>query len=147
VGNNTAKANRKSTEDSGIKPIRLHKSRFRSSVTNGRRILPRVIDGRSLWARRFRDVVALHTADLGGDQNITESERAILRRAATIIVQLEQIELKFAQGNEQGYLLDRYQRCSNTLRRLLESVGLQRRPRDVTPDPLDYARDISEAAE
>jgi hypothetical protein len=30
-------------------------------------------------------------------------------------------------------LIDRYQRCSNTLRRLLEALGLQRRAKDVTP--------------
>ena len=71
---------------------------------------------------------------------MSEAERAILRRAATIIVQLEQIELKFAQGNDQGYLLDRYQRVSNTLRRLLESLGLQRRARDVTPTLDQYLR-------
>jgi hypothetical protein len=35
--------------------------------------------------------------------------------------------------------LDLYQRTANSLRRLLEAVGLQRRPRDVTPDPLEYA--------
>jgi hypothetical protein len=35
--------------------------------------------------------------------------------------------------------LETYQRCANSLRRLLESVGLRRRPREIEVDPLDYA--------
>ena len=42
--------------------------------------------------------------------------------------------------------LDAYQRAANSLRRLLESVGLKRRPKDVTPLPLDYAKQRDEAA-
>lgn len=73
--------------------------------------------------------MALHLSDL---QNASQGELAILRRAVTLIIQLEQMEVRFAQGNDKGYLLDQYQRCSNTLRRLLESLGLQRRAKDVT---------------
>jgi hypothetical protein len=39
--------------------------------------------------------------------------------------------------------IDLYQRTANSLRRLLESVGIERRACDVTPDPLDYAREHS----
>src|SRR5262249_10852959 len=137
---NTAKGSSESNARAAIKPVRLAKSSFRSSVTNGRRILPRIVDGRSLWARRYRDVLALHTQDLGGDANITEGERAILRRAATLIVELEQLEVKFASEGSKGYQIDRYQRMSNSLRRLLEALGLQRRQRDVTPTLDQYLR-------
>ena len=63
----------------------------------------------------------------------TESEKAIVRRAATLIVELENLERKFAlSGEGAGHKqLLLYQRCSNTLRRLLESVGLQRRAKPV----------------
>jgi hypothetical protein len=44
----------------------LAKPTARSRVTNGRELLPGV-DGRSLWVRRFRDVLALHVSDLGGE--------------------------------------------------------------------------------
>ena len=92
-------------------------------------------------------MLALHTPDLGGDGNITEAERAILRRAATLIVELEKIEVSFALGNDAGYLIDRYQRCANTLSRLLETLGLQRRARDVTPTLSEYLASKAEAAE
>jgi hypothetical protein len=110
----------------------------RSAMTNGA-ILPGV-DGRSIWARRLRDLVALHVADLGGDQNISESERAIIRRAAVIICELERMERGFALGEGAPGIpdLETYQRMANTMRRLLEALGLQRRQRDVTPSLREY---------
>jgi hypothetical protein len=146
VRQNTAKEKTKNTGGTGIKPIRLAKSRFRSSVTNGRRILPKIVDGRSLWCRRARDLMALFLSDL---QNASQAELAILRRAVTLIIQLEQIETKFAQGNDQLYLLNAYQRASNSLRRLLESLGLQQRrqQRDVTPSLSEYLDAKAEPAE
>jgi hypothetical protein len=38
--------------------------------------------------------------------------------------------------------LETYQRCANSLRRLLEAVGLQRRPRDISPTLSEIAREI-----
>ena len=107
----------------------------RSAVTNGA-VLPGV-DGRSTWARRLRDLMALHVADLGGDQNVSQAELAILRRSSVIIVQLERMERDFALSEEAPSVseLEIYQRMANTMRRLLEAVGLERRPRDVTPTP------------
>jgi hypothetical protein len=61
---------------------KLAKPTARTRVTNGKELLPG-IDGRSLWARRFRDVLALHLSDLGGEANTSEAEKAIARRAAT----------------------------------------------------------------
>ena len=116
---------------------KLPKATARSSTTNGA-ILPG-IDGRSTWARRLRDLMAIHVADLGGDENTSEGERAIIRRACTLIVELEQMEQQFArsEGADAG-LLDLYQRTASSMRRLLEAVGLQRRAKDVTPSLGEY---------
>jgi hypothetical protein len=107
-------------------------------MTNGA-ILPGT-DGRSTWGRRLRDLCALHFSDLGGDENISEAERAIIRRAAVIITELERMEKSFAlsEGAPDISQLETYQRMANTMRRLLEAVGLQRRPRDVTPSLSQY---------
>jgi len=105
----------------------------RSRVTNGRGLLPNV-DGRTIWVRRFRDLIALHLSDLGGSDRASEAEKAIVRRIATLIVELERLEMCFAEaGQATDHQLELYQRTANTLRRLLEAVGLQRRPKDVTP--------------
>lgn len=113
----------------------------RSRITNGSATLPDA-DGRSRWVRRLRDLIELHTADLGGDDAVSEAERSIIRRAATLTVELERMELDFAKadGADAGALL-RYQTAANSLRRLLESVGLRRRPRDVTPTLEAYLGD------
>jgi hypothetical protein len=116
----------------------------RSAITNGSAVLPGV-DGRSTWVRRLRDLISLHVRDLGGEDAISEAERSIVRRAATLTVELERLEAKFATAGEAGPAdLAAYTTTSNALRRLLETVGLKRRPRDVTPDLSSY---ISQAAE
>jgi hypothetical protein len=49
-------------------------------------------------------------------------------------VELERLEKKFAlAGEAKAFDLDLYIRAAGNLRRLLEAVGLQRRPRNVTP--------------
>ena len=121
-----------------------NKGHARSRVTNGSSILPGV-DGRSTWVRRLRDLINLHTADLGGEDNVSAAEQAIIRRASVLIVELERLELKFAtDGEASPFDLDLYQRMANSLRRLLEAVGLQRRARDVTPPLPHYWKEAAE---
>jgi hypothetical protein len=116
--------------------------RQRSVITNGRKLLAGV-DGRNPWLRRAKDLIREHVSDLGGPDNVSVAEVSIIRRAATITAELERLEAKFAlAGEADSEDLDLYLRGANNLRRLLESVGLRRRPRDIT-DPLTYAREVS----
>ena len=113
----------------------------RSRITNGSAFLPG-IDNRGPWIRRCKDVIAAHLSDLGGPDNTSAAERSIIRRVGVLTAELEHLEVRFATAGEANAEdLDLYQRTANSLRRLLEAVGLQRRTRDVTPDPLVYARD------
>jgi hypothetical protein len=123
----------------------LSQSKVRSALTNGTAIIFGTCDHRTAWMRRLRDLVAEHTAQLGND--VTEAERRLIARAAMLTIQCEMLDAKFA--NEEGVAcrtdIETYQRCSNTLRRLLESLGLQaRRTRTIPNDPLDYARQAAE---
>ena len=107
------------------------KPTHRSRVTNGSALLPGV-DGRSTWVRRCRDLIESHVADLGGAEMISEAERSIVRRAAVLTTELERLEKRFALAGEASERqLDLYGRQAGNLRRLLESVGLERRPRSV----------------
>jgi hypothetical protein len=116
-------------EDS--RPIGEFKPEARSRVSNGSKLLAD-IDGRSTWARRLRDLIQLHLADLAGEAS--EAERSIVRRAAALTVELERMETNFALAGEAlPEQLDLYQRTANSLRRLLEAVGLDRRAKDITP--------------
>ena len=56
-----------------------------------------------------------------------------------LALQLELMEQRFAQndgGEASVKMLDAYQRTTGALRRTLESLGLHRRPKDVTPPTL-----------
>lgn len=121
----------------------------RSRVTNGSVVLPGV-DGRSTWVRRLRDLITVHIEDLGGEDSISEAERSLVRRAATMTVELERMEAVFAvRGEADPKDLELYQRTAGNLRRILESLGLQRRQRDITPTISEYAarRAAEKAAE
>jgi hypothetical protein len=114
----------------------------RSRITNGNVLIPGV-DGRSPWIRRCKDIIASHLSDLGGVDNCSAAERSIVRRASVMTVELERLETKFAKAGEASPDdLEVYQRCANSLRRLLEAIcsGIlqYRRPRDVTPSADEY---------
>ena len=122
----------------GNKPLRPSLACFRSSITNGSALLHDV-DGRSATMRRLRDIVLAHISDLGGPAQLSEGQTALLRRAALLQLQTEMLESKFAanEGAASRDELETYQRIANTLRRLLESLGLHlgRKSRDVTCPP------------
>jgi hypothetical protein len=92
------------------------------------------VDERSAWVRRCKDLIHEHVADLGGVDNCSAAERSIVRRISVLTTQLERIEAKFAETNGVGRDsdIDLYIRGCGGLRRLLEAIGLQRRPRDVS---------------
>jgi hypothetical protein len=106
----------------------------RSKVTNGRALFVEA-DGRSAWARRYKDLVEAHVADLGGVENLSEARRQLIRRAATIEAELEKQEGALSAGGTID--LDVFGRATGQLRRLLESLGLERTKKNVTPSLAD----------
>jgi hypothetical protein len=145
--NRLAKSHRKSKGAPANAEIRFRtpkksRSTQASAITNGRLLPSNVnggVDGRSAWVRRVRDLIAQHTADLGSD--ISCAEQALVRRCATLCCELERRELFFAQtASIDDTALAVYQSGVNTLRRTLESLGLKRRARDVTPSLSDILR-------
>ncbi|MDF0583307.1 hypothetical protein [Bradyrhizobium yuanmingense] len=115
-------------------------------MTNGSRLHIELRDKQSPWARRLRDLLALMVSDLGGCENCSEAEKSLVRRASMLTLQLELIEQKWAQsgGEASDKSLITYQRVANSLRRILESIGLKRRSRDITPSLTDYLRQRQE---
>lgn len=116
--------------------------RQRSRLTNGRSLLLGT-DGRSLWARVYRDTAQALTEHLGGDDRVSEAQRLLIRRCTALEVELLALESRFAQARERGNDpeptdLDRYARLANGQRRFVEALGLQAMPRDVTPDLHQY---------
>jgi hypothetical protein len=110
----------------------------RSAVTNGKR-LHVVRPGDTAWARRFRDVLAEITNDLGGADLLSEGQRQLARRAATISIACEKMEGEGAAGAQID--LEEYGRLTDRLGRCFQRLGLKRQPRDVGLSLGDLLRD------
>jgi hypothetical protein len=108
--------------------------RPRSAVTSGRQLF---ISGNphSAWSRRYHDLVVGHCNDLGGIDRLSDAQTSLVRRAASIECELERLDAMLSTGAEVN--LDAYGRASSHLRRLFETLGLQRKPRTVTPDGVE----------
>jgi hypothetical protein len=114
--------------------------RIRSAVTNGRRLFVDG-DGNSAWSRRYRDLVQGHVTDMGGRDLLSEAQLSLVKRASAIECELEQMEGRLSKSEQVD--LDTFTRAASHLRRLLESLGLERKPRNVTPPSIeDYARHV-----
>lgn len=111
----------------------------RSAVTNGQR-LHVVRPGDTAWSRRFRDVLAEIISDIGGpDAGLSEGQRQLARRAATICIQCERMEGVAAAG--QDINLEDYGKLTDRLGRCFARLGLKRQPKDVTPNLQQYLRE------
>jgi hypothetical protein len=108
--------------------------RPRSAVTSGRQMFVQG-DPNSAWARRFHDLIQGHVSDLGGRLAMSEAQFALCKRAAGLECELEQMEGRLSQGEEIN--LDSYGRAASHLRRILETLGLGRKARDVTLDGVE----------
>jgi hypothetical protein len=115
-----------------------------SAVSNGTRLFAAVdtrLDPRkNAWVRRLRDLFDIYIAHRGGWDAVSAPERAIIRRIASFDVELELLEKRFAlkRTGADAADLDLYFRGASHQRRLLESIGLKRSLKDVTPDLSDY---------
>lgn len=110
----------------------------RSRVTNARlsnrastAALWADVDGRSPWARRYRDLVALIADDMGGLEGMTELKLSLIRRGAALTLECERLEARLAAGEHVD--LDALGRASGHLRRIATDLGLDRVKRDKTP--------------
>jgi len=111
---------------------------YASPVTKNRKMFvdPHA-DGRSAWARRWRDLVLLHASDLGGYQTLSAAQLSVCKRCATLEVELENWE-----GRKSASLpvdIELYARVSGRLARLFELIGVRRVSKPT--DPLsEFAR-------
>jgi hypothetical protein len=104
------------------------KSHGRARVTNGSELFAKHVDGRSVWCRRFKDLIQLHLMDLGGIEGCSEAQVSLVRRVSTLEIELERLEYEFARPDRTAgnRALDRYSMLANTLRRLHAALGLDR---------------------
>jgi hypothetical protein len=95
----------------------------RSAITNDPLAL-RGVDGRSMAARRYRDVAIALADDLGGQDKLSEPAKILVRQAAALTVQVESLQSKIIAGDEID--LEQLTRISNVLGRTLQRLGLKK---------------------
>ncbi len=112
----------------------------RSRVTNRTKLFAvEGMDGRTGQARRYRDNLTQIECDVGGIDNLSEGQRQLCRRAATLSFTAECMEVDAVAGNAFdidlfGQLTDRLGRCKfkrgppNSGRKSANSQRLSRRP-------------------
>jgi hypothetical protein len=100
------------------KPIARSSTTNRSAVTNGSKLLVG-IDGRSPAARRFRDLIQLYEAEIGGV--LTEVERGLVRQAAALTMRAEQLQADIVNGKPVDG--DQLIRITGSARRILGAIA------------------------
>jgi hypothetical protein len=135
---------------SGTSRRRSHYKDTRSAVTNGTR-LHVVNPGDNAWRRRFRDVFDLLVADITPpNTELSEAQRQLCRRAATLCIMCEKLEGIAAAGEDID--LDLYGRLTAHLSRTFHRLGIKKADtKDVSPlgEALraNLAKEQQEAAE
>ena len=114
-----------------IAPVEGRLRKHRSALTSGNRlfVLEGNADGRSASYRRFKDLLEQILADLGGADILSEGQRQLCRRAATLSIMAESMECD-AVGSK-PFDIDLYGQLTDRLGRCLQRLGLKRVARPV----------------
>lgn len=99
-------------------------------------------DGRSMEAKRWRDLYLGLLSDLGGNTNASVAQDQLARRASALAVMCEVAEAQLARGDP--FDTAHYLTAANAQRRILVSLGLKRQARDVTPTLHTYLDEKAE---
>jgi hypothetical protein len=101
--------------------------RGKSAVSNGSR-LHVVVPGDTRWARRFRDVFNQILDDIASaDVQLSEGQKQLARRAATLCITCEKLEGIAASGEDID--LELYGKITDRLGRAFHRLGLKRQQR------------------
>ena len=101
----------------------------RSRVSNGKDILPDC-DGRSIVARRYRDISSAMIQDQGGPEQCSESRLQLIRRFSASAVLAEQMEARLANGEDIS--IAEHCQLASTMVRIAHRLGINRIPKDLS---------------
>jgi hypothetical protein len=100
--------------------------KLRSVLTNGTTVVLGDVDARSAWMRRLKDIIQNSISDFGGEENMTQAQLLLVRKAAMLELQTEMQERRWAEqnnGEASPKSLDLYIRATGSLRRSLSAAG------------------------
>jgi len=102
------------------------------------------LDRRGAEYRRYEEIRGAIVSDLGGSEVVSTSEAQLADKAAFIAMTLETMQIASLSGEEID--LHRYGELTDRLRRLLVTVGLRRRAREIEDTIESVAREWRESA-
>ena len=88
------------------------------------------LDGRTHAAQHAKELVSRLVVDLGGSQQVTVGRHELIKRAAVLGALIEDCEVRWLR--KEPVEINDYLAAINAQRRVLVSIGLERRARDVT---------------
>jgi hypothetical protein len=99
------------------------------------------LDRRTAAYQGVRKGIQAIEADLGGPAHLSHAERSLVQRCAILAAMLTDQETAYLAGAP----IDPANYCTlvNALRRTLETVGLKRIARDITPSVADYVAHLA----
>jgi hypothetical protein len=100
------------------------------------------VDGRTNAAKNARALVAALESDIGVD--LSAAERELAQRAGILGAVLEDSETRWIAG--EPFDLALYGSLVNVQRRVLETLGIKRQARDVSPSLEAYTRQLDGVA-
>jgi hypothetical protein len=112
---------------------------------NKKRIKPQLLtraelDGRTTAAKVFDRLVADIESDLGGHDQLSTIERALVEAFAGAAVTLHHLNTKLALGEQID--LSEHASAVSAMVRVASRLGLARRAKDISPTLADIAREI-----
>jgi hypothetical protein len=102
------------------------------------------LDQRTKSFRKVCDLISAIEGDLGGADRLSTGERQLVQRAALLGALAEDMEVRWLAGEEIDGAA--YATLGNAQRRLFETIGLRRVPREV-PSLQDYLAGKAAAAD
>ena len=125
------------------KPLKSGSDQKPSTRKAGAGNSSRVGTGRSLWynsgnvdhrsqsARRYKEIIVAVAGDLGGLNSLSEIQRQLVRRHASLSLMAEKMEMSLVK--DQDIDVGRFMGLTNTLGRVSAALGLSKQVLDITP--------------
>jgi hypothetical protein len=101
----------------------------------------RNVDERTVAARRYKAICGALSDDLGGQDNLSEPSKILVRQAAALSVELENLQSKIVAGEDVN--TEQLVRLSNVQARALQRLGLKK---PAPPRPQSFLKQLAEAA-
>ena len=110
------------------------------------RLLTRnALDGRTKARKQFDAIARGIAVDRGGEDQLSTVQRHLVEAFAGAAVHMHDLNARLLLGESIDIVA--HSQAISTMVRIASRIGIERVPKDVTPDPLEYARERDEADE